>query len=464
MPFRHCVSAQDSEFTIPSPATTRDGIKRAYSFNNLTIFPEYVSLTAANHGMDDETVDPMMSEYEYYMEVDYKIGFFPVTTAYALKHTSKKLTDVMKEMNKYFDDNKPPGLTKCPISIDWVHPSFENFLNNPDELKEHLEVFSSVCYSEEDAYKEETHFNVLPESMRSSTPALVNYKLPSVETTLADTRVRLCIAPNTRVSLSNEFLFNLLGFKEKEIGPRGAHSQHHIVNFSSTDTLIVVASGPPTLTFEIEKTKTSKVYIAKERRKLILEGRYQSLKAHETDPDLLLADFANSFAETTKHLEFKIRATKNANSKVQLEFPAYERIDFNLQLSNQLDTLLGFRSPITKTNFVAEKALVKTPVSLTEGFEKGRVLVIDTGGLIVTIENVPSMNTRGHASQFMANLLSDNMGAMVMVPTLRPSVILPLNESHLTFRIYRQNEKNETIRLSWPCNYYVVGTLEGIPI
>src|SRR5574343_886076 len=72
--FNFYLDAKTSEFTVPNPESLiRDGIKRAYSFNNLTIKPEWVSLTAASCGMDDDSVDPILSEHDYYMDVEYKI-------------------------------------------------------------------------------------------------------------------------------------------------------------------------------------------------------------------------------------------------------------------------------------------------------------------------------------------------------------------------------------------------------
>ena len=464
--FNFYLDAKTSEFTVPNPESLiRDGIKRAYSFNNLTIKPEWVSLTAASCGMDDDSVDPILSEHDYYMDVEYKIGFFSDDYTYNLTHTATNLADVMKDINQHWDAKKPPGMTKSPVSIDWIHDNIAAHLHDPEIMRQEIDEVRLVWYENDDAFAVETHKNVLPESMRNVHPPLNNYKLPSFADTLKDVRVRIGIAPNTKVSFSNEAFFKLLGFTDDDIGPRGAASQYHIVNSSMTEVMMLEASSPPTPSFTIEKSKTSRIYVSKVNKKLTLNGHYRSTLKREADPSLLLADFAESIREMTRNLYFTIKASKNPLHRFIVEFPAYDKIDFKMVLPNQLASQLGFATTtITKTDFIADKVIERAQQNLTEGLEKSKVLVIDTGSLLVSLGNVPSMNTIGHASQTMAVLLSDNESAMVMIPHLRPSILLSPNDSFLTFIISRQSGTNQKIRLAWPCNYFVVGTLEGIPI
>ena len=467
LPFKRDLAAHESGFTLENPLNVRDGIKRMYHFSYLTIVPAYVSEAAAAEGMDDEELDPLVTEYEYYLEVEHKAGFFSDETTFVLKPGTHKTHQVMKDLNSHFDGKKPPGMLRTPVALDWLHPHLGRFLHDRGQLGENMDMLSSVFYTEPDSYNAETHYNVLPESARTSSPVLNNYRLPSNSNMLEEVRVRMCIAPNTRVSFSNALLLYELGFTDDDIGPRGANQQYHISNPSMDNVIFVEASRPPKPTFDIAKTAQSKMYVNVVMAKMLLQGHYTSTKGRESEPSLLLEDFSKSLEKTTRNLNFKVRASKAGSGKFMVDFPAYDKIDFKLRLSGHLASLMSFPTEVTKLAYESTKAVTKAPVDLRVGFEKGRAKAIDTVVATVALENVPSMNTRGleHKDCHMAFLASNGNSALVLAPDVtKGRVALPTNQSHLRFNIYRQTGSGRTIGLAWTGNFSVAGDLEGWPV
>ena len=132
--------------------------------------------------------------------------------------TEIKLTaDLIKQINTYYESNKPTGIVSTPIFFDWIDLRFEKVTDKT--FDEYYQSMAPTYYGED--FDPAKHFNALPRSARKVF-GVNNYLLPTllVGEVLENVRLRINIAPNSFASFSTDTHLLSMGFDSSQYGNR----------------------------------------------------------------------------------------------------------------------------------------------------------------------------------------------------------------------------------------------------
>ncbi len=108
---------------------------------------------------------------------------------------------MVKQINTYFELNKPAGIFTAPVFFDWIDLRFKEITDESED--EYYQRMAPVYYGE--AYDPAKHFNALPPSARKV--FFVNNNLIPTEMTeevLKNFRLRMNIASNSVRNFSTD--------------------------------------------------------------------------------------------------------------------------------------------------------------------------------------------------------------------------------------------------------------------
>jgi hypothetical protein len=469
--FQERIPSNSSIFSIPNPNRYRDGIPRTFSLKYIHIVPEYFSMLATQNSLDNEELNPIVTKHNFKFEINFKPKYYAKADLFehSVAEGTYVLTDLLKELNTAIDRARPNSMSYPPVVFDWIdeylvgYPKItkdiiDRYFLEAQELVYKMEVGADG--EEKNTYKEATHANVLPASARSM-PNCNNYLFPDEPEAIVESRVRMIIAPNTKVSLSNESLLAALGFTPKAYGQRGALQRFHIVNKNPDMCLEVIAAKPPPQDLKIAVGKASKFYISVAFPTIVFSKVLTTTKFKEKRPEMLFKDMEGFLKSVSSdcYIAFKIQYTAKRFTFTLVDD---DFITTKIYIPPSIQEYLGFSNTVTSTNKISS-AIDPTDLDMTKYLGLSKVLTYDTCHVIVTVASIPSMTNIGQGEQIMAALVpKDDM--LKMVKGVSPKVIFPENEQTLIFKIYRQSEAKKMIQLGWPIDCYVYGMLAGEPI
>jgi hypothetical protein len=125
--------------------------------------------------------------------------------------------DLVKQINTYFELNKPAGIFTTPVFFDWINLRFKTVTDESED--EYYKRMAPVYYSK--AYNPAKHFNALSHSARKVYG--VNNYLISTEMTeevLENFRLRINIALNSVASFSTDLYLLSMGFDSSQYRKR----------------------------------------------------------------------------------------------------------------------------------------------------------------------------------------------------------------------------------------------------
>ena len=291
-PFFEEVPEGESSFTIAVPRTyasytgpnnTKDAKKREFYFSEFHLTPGFYSLRAAQLGLDAEEQNAMPIEMLfrivytidkdlYKLEGDKEVKFDQGDRAY-------RLDNLMKEINIYFENKKPESITHSPVFLDWVDKDWfrETRGEEVEEAEEEEEEFNFnkqvdpavLVANNLNKYYEDVpegsalakllYLGALEPSMQKI-QGVNNYKFPinaiNHEEVMSDIRVRIHIAPLTKILISSPTLLTQLGFTPEQYGTRGELNKLVISNNNPDEYISLIAEGPP-LSSTVKGTTTT---------------------------------------------------------------------------------------------------------------------------------------------------------------------------------------------------------------
>jgi hypothetical protein len=123
--------------------------------------------------------------------------------------------DLVKQINTYFESNKPTGIVTTPVFFDWVDLRFDSVTDK--SFDEYYQRMAQVYYDE--SFDPAKHFNALPRSARKVF-GVNNYLLPTllIGEVLENVRLRINIAPNSFASFSTDTHLLSMGFDSSQYG------------------------------------------------------------------------------------------------------------------------------------------------------------------------------------------------------------------------------------------------------
>ena len=458
--FTHYIEPGETTFTVKNPNTVRDGINRLYSFGYLELVPEYVAEVAEAEEMDDKTYNANVIDHFIKVKAYFENEYSNPTDGRKLQTPFRKgeydASDVINLMNKGFEENKPPGMIFCPVFLDWTYPA----LDKAENFKEYAEQHAPAFYDDSKKFNPISHKGYLPVSVEGP---YNDWQLPTNQTVLDSVRVRVTIAPNFRIAMSSEILFEQLGFTKNTFGARGVHNQFYIDN-DKTHPITFVADGSPSPIIKLDKTVTITAGVHLNSIGFNIHLKTSSA-GKKNIPELVERLNSKISKDAKSYFGYNMGVKINDEQKIEFKIPTVRGAEFILTLPEALlhtfHFLPGYR--IDVNNYISEDPVIPKRVTAEEGLAFARILVLDTGPLTVTLSDTPSMTTRGRYNQLMAFLVASGH-VSAMIPDIRPVAYFPNKESELTFKIDRNSDKSEIIGLRWPVGCFANGVLIGTPI
>lgn len=479
-PFYQYLSPGESNFTIsvPKPFLTcfsplkRSLLKRKFFFASLRLVPDYFSRDAQLLDLDSDVDLQTKINMEFYVmhkispllftaasptnvwEFETKVGVLP----------DNKIETLFEVLNKYSESAKPVSLVKAPFFFDWTDENFEeSIIDQTIHMNEFVTAMSLLFYgvAKPDVNK---HFNVLQPSQRKVTGAN-NYVFPSEaytnEDLLSTIRVRLAIAPNTKVLFSQKKMLTMLGFQpDKRTGYK-----FEFVNPSVDSYLFMVAQDPPTINQynygKINAMVVSNVLMSS------VQNISMTLKEKRSN-DVLYKKLKKSFdtlADET-NIDFNLDYNKG-NETFKFVFPTNTGIKTIVHCDTDFSSRLGYG---VKREISANDVAKSIKTTVDKSASKAKVLSFDTGHVIVTCFNTSSNQMSISNNQYMASLLPDNAGMMTISPCLGediPTFVPPnfeqdgQNNVPLLCNLLKFNDLGQPVPFQWKTGAYISGILQG---
>ena len=492
-PFHKFLAPGDSSFTISVPkpflnyhsSVSQLPIKRKFFFGSLRLVPDFFSRDAQLLDLDSD-VD-LNTRVQMQFHLIYRISpllFTAASPTNVWEFETKpgtlpdsKIETLFDVLNKYSESAKPTGMVKAPFFLDWTEETFEQSVLDqslsitvaeplgqmPVNINDFVSSMSLYFYGEPKVNPAK-HFDILQPSQRKVVGSN-NYVFPSEayenEELLSAVRIRLAVAPNTKILFSQKKMLTLLGFQPDK---RIAH-KFEFVNPSTDSYMYFVAEDPPTLNQyndgKINAMVVSNVVVApvqhlsmtlKEKRSNISLYKYLK-KSIDNLSDQTNIDFGLDYNNTSE--TFKVIFPNNTGIKTTV----YCDTDFSSRLG------YGAQREINASDIsVSVKNVIDKSAS------KAKVLSFDTGHVIVTCFNTSSNQTSISNNQYMASLLPDNAGMMTISPCVGeevPTFVPPnyeqdgQNNVPLLCNLLKFNDLGEPVPFQWKTGAYISGILQG---
>ena len=455
---------------LPSTTTTTthslEPKKRQFHFAALSLYPSFYNRDALLLNYD--TTEDLALKLKYDVEVRYNVS----TSAYANqgelnvpRGETVGLAGWLTNLNQLSVGLKPDGMTRPPFFFDWI--DLINYEAMSDMLKESGNADEVIASEALDYYNEAfdptLHANKLPSSCKT-VPGSNPYLLPTNNVFVAvedRLRLRLCVAPQTKVAFSSQKVLEHLGF----IGLSRATNRRFVFsNPLSNGYVFFTADVMPDYKVRVEATKLSVSPTAESffhSTQLLLTG--PDMRSHEA----LLKELKALFVSLTQLTNVDMDVTYDNTSKLfAFQWPNNAGIHVTLTGNEELFETLGFGlvKSINKTSTGKEFS-----VNTRETSGKTKVLVFDTGQVIVTCSNAASNTTSITSNQYMVSLFPLSSGKMEMLTDGKAasSVVPPAFETVnnnmvvLECKLWKFNDAGVMVPFNWVCGSVMTGILMG---
>lgn len=452
--------------------------KRVFYFSELELSPSYFNVTE-----DEIQKKAGEKKEETEMEVEFQVVYNidPESTRKdfdCLMQPSHTHSDLVKSINAFFDD-RDQGIKQTQFYVDWIvdgksligFSSFEEFLNahmdklyDPSKVRYDTALIGHSMVSDYglNKYLFPTHEDV------SSDPEI-----------LKDFRFRLFVAPKAKVIFSNRQFLSHLGFTDEQLLRQFYFNEREekfaIQNFSG-DFSVLTADAPPA-TLAVGEIITTRIRVGFVENNMysrvvtfvmpmsVFTGNSAEL-ASKIKEELAELSFENNipvdldYAASAPHFSFRFPASTYITCYFSCEEFLAHRLGY------------GYTKRISKTSELVPvrttgSANAKEDLTVTE---RSEILCVDTGSVVVILENVASNKTAEIDSTVMASLRPTGHGTMSKthrdfhdyLVDLSSQCVTSDEEVVLRFRIVRKNDRNIFENLNWSTGCFISGCLEGV--
>ena len=456
IPFRYYLKPNSSTFAINIPRQNQNDFHRYYYFSQLSLIPEFFNKEAIAFNLETTTEGFAEVVTTATLEFQFFSNLFSFESAHYLHPADiKEIGHIITSFNNYFELHRPPGIAQCSVFLDWQ-------LNQaPDVSIPHNEFYqlsAELLYGE--SYIQKKHFNALPESVRNLDSN--NFLFPTVtnEEILSEVRVVINIAPNTKVSFSNEKLLVALGFSLAQLGDRRGN-RYHLENKHSFRYTRLVAANPPEGLKQAPSGSPIKVFLSPVNEIFTSPSfSLKTTKLHSRDPALFAKDWNRDIQEAALLSNIAFGLEYDNDRKLFLfKFPNNNLLRVGIRLPLATAKQMGFGDERITERSSSQKVLSENDITNYES--KAKAIVYDAGMLIVTFDNMRSNTTTGTLDQYMGSLYPEEPGVFTKHESrVSPSVLLPRHSSDLYFNLFTIKNQN-TSPLNWTIGAYVQGEMIG---
>lgn len=458
IPFSFRLEPGDSSFQIDVSRSFLNNPNRLFSFQSVTVCPDYYSRHAFKLDMDSERELNEVVSNNFDLEIQIDKNLFhstEETKAWGPTLSNVSMNALLKSLNTYFDTNKPPGFIFPAVVFDWFHLSSLSKKGEADTFHQSL---AKDLYGEE--YNASIHSNWLPAVYQEKTK-LNNMIFPTkIKPELADSiRIRMTISPNVTVAFSNDDLPKALGFSDTQM-PQKKNKQYQFVNDLTNSLLPITCFKSPTMLLQ---AITTKIHVYPTQTKIVSPmGVLKTTKKRERNPAHMVQDYnavINKLAATL-NLNFSLEHDVS-NKKFKLVYPSATGVLINLRVPNYVGHRLGYGHVNIITPSMTNGSY-PDEVPNDDVEKMARTLVYDTGMVVVSLGQRGSQQTQQFSTTYMATLEPEYSGVLTTKCTSdMPKVQVTYFNPSLEFVLSRFSENNEPTPLDWKVGSYVRGTLVG---
>ena len=477
-PFQTYLSAGKSKFKVSIPkhflqcqlSQDRQYARRKFYFSHLRVTPDYFNSDAYLFDLDTAEDLAVKLDYEFALFYNFSLNLYPSPTLDLKKEEEPGLTGFLEKVNSFAVTVKPVGLERAPFFFDWIDLEFQRQLpqierdpnlDEADVLREYMES-NALDYYEED-FDEALHSTFLPASVRTIPHAnkyLFPTKVGDNEQVLELLRVRLCVAPNTKVSFSSKRMLQLLGFAaEKRVSTR-----YVFINRDKENYQYFVAETEP---FVDQRMESGKISVGPVSESFFVQRSISFSRREKTSNQDLFAGLRLYLDTMSKETNVTFGLTySNTTGLFGFQFPSNPEIRVTMSGDPELFQRLGF-------GLVAEidKNSVATvfKVGQKETAVRSKVLVFDTGHVVVTCQNTSSNLSSVSNNYFMASLLPMGVGYLELQPCKEdfPCVVPPPFEGGsgdslaLKCHLWKFDDAGVLVPFKWVTGGNISGVLRG---
>jgi hypothetical protein len=475
-PFRIAIPNGHSGFTLKVPSHyVKDEPPRRFYFSHLEVIPDFYSMEAEKLELDADPVMDTMVERDVQVKIHYKDPKGAYGLGYEHNAHAWNTLNLIKQINKHFETQKPNFAHTTPFFIDWI----DKVLEENQTSKDYVPMQTLVYYNEE--YDEAKHLNALPDSVRNVDGA--NNFLPPVSSamkkmgSLFEERIRLrfWMAPFTVAVFSNINLFtNGLGFKYDDFGSKVSR-QYHVVN-DSAYWKIAVAEVAPKLELAVNPFRLS--MRAAESTNLSRIKHVSLVYRDWLNNTKVATTLQEAFKQSSRSFNVIFSLGYNTTTKTfAITFPeASSAVEVSILCDPEFSHRLGFGYGTLIVKGMEAKPQ-KERHSVKEAHLSALSVVYDTGPIICQLDNVSSNTTSGLTDKTVASLYPHRSGTLKMprvywecasqLRNASSAFSVQINRHStgafypISFRLKRIYDDGSFADFKWTCDAFVHGSLQG---
>lgn len=432
------------------------GINTLFRFESLTLIPEYYSIQAAQYEMDPDDKDieiPFQLEFDWLDEYT-SIG---IGTAWQPPSGAISVSDLIKNINKHFDLQKPTGMLTPILYIDWI---YEGYKTSDADLKMFYKEAAPAFYNA--IYDETLHNNYMPESVKNL-PYVNSLLFPTTTDSdiLNKIRIRLHTSPNTIAAFSNELILRALGWSDEAI-PQTSLRQKRFYNknLTSHQTFVSDSKIPSMIVQDTKGFKISQ-YIhednAKGSKGIIYTNKQRQRKSLQ-----FASDISDAIQQNARNLNLNVKFKYDITTKVySLDVPIDSKFSITMHIDSAIASKLGYGN-VEKFSDRSKPLPAFNENDVSESDKKAKALTKDTGMVIVELNTDANLQTDQFSGLVVATLEQCPDGTMASKHTLPlPAFEISFSTEEVELRLYRFNESERVMPLGWKVGGYLQGRLIG---
>ena len=471
-PFQTYLSAGKHTFKVAIPKQflscphKNQELKRKFYFSHLRLVPDFYNRDAYLFKFDTAEDLNLKLDYDFGLFYDVDADLYPSVLDFP-KQDTEGLQIFFNDVNRWSITVKPTNTVKPPFVVDWVDLELEAELlerqapanTTPEIIRAFMEGKAFDYYGEE--LSDDKHANRLSSSLKTI-PYVNSFLFPTMagenSDVLENLRVRIAVAPNTKLSFSSKRQLQTLGFAaDRRVGHRfefvNRNSQHY--EYFVADTYPEVAVKMETGKLHVNPaalgyyaTRTLGFSLKEKRDNELFQAalqKYLDQMSKETN-----IDFSISYNKVTGLFAFQWPNNPKIAVKVVADAELFERLGF------------GLVTEIDKSN-VATRFVVGDK----ESAAKSKVLCFDTGHVVVTCPNTSSNLTSVSNNQYLASLFPMGAGILEMPPPQSDvSFVVPPSfeggdSVHLKCHLWKFDDAGHMVPFQWLTGSVVSGVLRG---
>ena len=459
-PFKNYVVAGSNTFTVPLPQQWIQN--RGFYFEKIYLLPDYYSKQAAAYNLDPqmELSEEMLFQLALTLRYTSSKTFYP--DPFDVRTVSLKTKQFINQLNQSMETKKPTIFQKIPFFIDYSLTDYDVEVDPLDEIKEQAMILFGENF---DATK---HLNALPSSIQS-VPHVNNVIFPGSldEDTLEMIRLRLWIAPHTKVTFSNDLILKQMGFHPSQLGSRTDQKQYIVGNNTERWQTLEASQRPQ---MSVSAPSGLRITVGPIADNLSTKLFTFKIKREEYLKNTTLQNKLNTFLQklgTVVNIKLGLDYDIT-NHKFKLKLDTDNSLYIVLHLTPELSKRLGYHlTPFIDGKLPSEVVLDQPDLKDIES--KAKSLVLDCGMVLVCLDNASSTTLVGSNDLIMTCLFPDAQGLLCSYNScVEPNMVRltthiagPDNTINVKFNLLRLYEDQELKKFEWTVGAYIYGVLRG---